>query len=57
MPFGGRQPGTIAYGRHLARQLGIFDEYMGQVEDPDDSYGATRSLHALRAELARRGWD
>jgi predicted ATPase/class 3 adenylate cyclase len=55
--FGGRQPGTIAYGRHLARQLGIFDEYMGQVEDPDDSYGATRSLRAVQAELSRRGWD
>jgi hypothetical protein len=55
--FGGRSPGTIAYGRHLARQLGIFDEYMGQIEDPDDSYGATRSLNAVRAELVRRGWD
>ncbi len=55
--FGGRSPGTIAYGRHLARQLGIFDVYMGRVEDPDDSYGATRSLNAVRAELVRRGWD
>ena len=55
--FGGRSPGTIAYGRHLARQLGIFDEYMGQVEDPDDSYGVTRSVNAVRAELARRGWE
>lgn len=52
----GRQPGTIAYGRHLAKQLGIFDEYMSQPVDLDDP-GANRSRNALHAELSRRGWD
>jgi hypothetical protein len=59
----GRQPGTIAYGRHLARQLGIIDDYLADVaiaNTPGNPYGpmgATRSLNALRSELTRRGWD
>ncbi len=59
----GRQPGTIAYGRHLARQLGIIDEYLadfaalGEPANPHGGMGADRSMNALRAELARRGWD
>ena len=52
---GGRQPGTIAYGRHLARQLGIADDYINQ--PGNDAAGATRSMNALRTELTRRGWD
>jgi hypothetical protein len=57
----GRQPATIAYGRHLARQLGILDDYTSrideQVSQPDEPTGATRSMIALRAELTCRGWD
>ena len=58
----GRQPGTIAFGRHLARQLGIIDEYLADVAsldepgNPHGGMGATRSMIALRAELTRRGW-
>ena len=58
----GRQPGTIAFGRHLARQLGIIDEYLVDVAsldepgNPQGGMGATRSMTALRAELTRRGW-
>jgi predicted ATPase/class 3 adenylate cyclase len=50
----GRQPGTIAYGRHLARKLGIADAFakQSQVE-----MGVVGSLKPLRAELTRRGWD
>ena len=51
---GGRQPGTVAYARHLARQLDIPDEQMKQLSL---TAGVTRSLNALRAELTRRGWD
>ena len=51
---GGRQPGTVAYGRHLARQLDIPDEQMKQISL---TAGVTRSLNALRSELTRRGWD
>ncbi len=54
---GGRQPGTIAYGRHLARLLGIADEYRTQPGDSRDAMGIVSSLHALRTELTRRGWD
>ena len=49
---GGRQPGTIAYGRHLARQLGIIDEYLADVAtlhepaNPHGGMGATRSMNA-----------
>ena len=51
---GGRQPGTIAYGRHLARQLDIPEE---QIKQLSVEAGVTRSLNALRTELTRRGWD
>ena len=50
----GRQPGTTAYGRHLARQLGIFDAYLDQ---PQMEMGLVRSMKPLRAELAHRGWN
>lgn len=59
----GRQPGTIAFGRHLARQLGIIDEYLADAAslytpgNPHGGMGATRSMNALRVELTRRGWD
>jgi predicted ATPase/class 3 adenylate cyclase len=59
----GRQPGTIAYGRHLARQLGVIDDYLADDAalytpgNPHGPMGATRSINALRAELTRRGWD
>ena len=59
----GRQPGTIAFGRHLARHLGIIDEYIADAAslnepgNPHGGMGATRSMNALRAELARRSWD
>jgi|GEM_PF-1458429 len=56
----GRQPGSIAYGRHLARRLGIIDDYTSRIDEqmsqPNDPSGATRSMNALRAELARHGW-
>ena len=58
----GRLPGSKGFARHLARQLGIFDAYMAEVaaiyrpDSPHGPMGAIRSLHALRAELARRGW-
>ena len=49
----GRQPGTIAYGRHLARQLDIADDHESQLLDQT---GTIRSMNALRTELTRRGW-
>jgi predicted ATPase len=50
----GRQPGTIAYGRHLARKLGIADAYLKQSQV---EMGVVRSMNPLRTELTRRGWD
>ena len=50
----GRQPGTIAYGRHLARKLNIADAYLKQSQV---EMGVVRSMKPLRAELTRRGWD
>ena len=50
----GRQPGTIAYGRHLARQLDIADDHETQLLDQT---GTIRSMNALRTELTRRGWN
>ncbi|HEY5664332.1 MAG TPA: adenylate/guanylate cyclase domain-containing protein [Ilumatobacter sp.] len=57
-----RHDATAAYGVYLARQLGIFTEYMHAVTEgaaPDPDYGMLgerRALFALRAELSRRGW-
>ena len=59
----GRSPATGGFARHLATQLGIADAYaadnqaVNRAGNPHGTLGATRSLHALRAELARRGWD
>ena len=59
----GRSPAMGGFARHLATQLGIAAEYAAdnqavmQAGNPHGALGATRSLHALRAELARRGWD
>jgi predicted ATPase/class 3 adenylate cyclase len=50
----GRQPGTIAYGRHLARKLEIADAYL---EQSQVEMFVVRSMKPLRAELTRRGWD
>jgi hypothetical protein len=58
----GRMPGSKGFLRHLAQQLGIIDEYVAEVaalyrpDNPHGSMGRTRSLHALRVELTRRGW-
>jgi hypothetical protein len=59
----GRMPGHKGFARHLAKQLGIADEYAAEVValyQPDNLHGpmgTTRSLHALRAEVDRRGWS
>ena len=58
----GRTPGSRGFARHLARQLDIFDTYTAEVsslyqpDNPHGPMGGTRSLHALRTELTRRGW-
>ena len=58
-----RLPSTRGMARHLASQLGILKVYEADVatiyqpDNPHGPMGATRSLNALRAELARRGWD
>jgi predicted ATPase len=58
----GRMPSTRGLARYLASQLGIAKEWEADVatlykpDNPHGPMGATRSLHALRAELARRGW-
>ena len=59
----GRMPSTRGLARHLASQLGIVKDHEADVatlyqpDNPHGPMGATRSLNALRAELARRGWD
>ena len=58
----GRSPASKGFARHLARQLDVLDPYTAEVASLyrlDNSHGpmgATRSLEALRAEVARRGW-
>ncbi len=58
-----QQGALIAYGRHLARRLGIGAEYeANEVALRSDPTGklikqrAAEDLEALRRELARRGW-
>ncbi len=59
----GRLPASLGGAYHLAAQLGITQDYAAdlatlyQPDSPHGGMGATRSLSALRAELARRGWD
>jgi predicted ATPase/class 3 adenylate cyclase len=59
----GRTPSSKGFSRHFAKQLGIIDEYAADVaalykpDNPHGPMGTTRSLNALRAELARRGWS
>ena len=58
-----RLPSTRGLARYLATRLGIVKDYEADVatlyqpDNPHGPMGATRSLNALSAELARRGWD
>lgn len=55
-------PASKGFAGHLAKQLGIIDDDAADVaalyrpDNPHGPMGTTRSLHALRDELARRGW-
>ena len=55
----GRSPATSGFARHLARQLGIADEYAADAQalqqpgNPHSALSATRSLNAMRAKLTR----
>jgi predicted ATPase len=61
----GRSPGTIAYANDLAQRLGIADEFATRQQTLRDPgrlaehgvLGSLTAMRALRAELARRGWD
>ena len=60
-----RQPATIAFAGHLANRLGMLDELQEQrrrtrvlmLTEDQRIAASQRSLAALRAELARRGWS
>ena len=59
-----RQPATIAFAGDLANRLGMLDELQEQrrrmrmlLTEDQRIVASQRSLAALRAELARRGWS
>lgn len=59
-----RQPATIAFAGDLANRLGMLDELQelrqqtrALLTEDQRIIASQRSLAALRAELARRGWD
>jgi hypothetical protein len=59
-----RQPSTIAFAGDLANRLGMLDELQEQrrrmrvlLTEDHRIAASQRSLAALRAELARRGWN
>jgi hypothetical protein len=61
----GQEPAAIIYSNHLASLLGISDEHADRqlvaasyfLTSPEGPSGSQAAMAAVRAELARRGWD
>jgi hypothetical protein len=61
----GLEPGIIIFSCHLANRLGIGTEHAERqrraltlrATDPEGFNGTRMALHAVREEVARRGWE